>query len=318
VEIATKADHRVLAYLWALTRRDIGVADWAVNAYAARDRGVNRPPLSQNLFKVSEAMAALAGLGAAETTTDRFLALGWIKSERRFLKLTDLGRAVLDEMNERETTVDDPLALVIKPDDPVAYARVIEQIATQEDVLLVDSYLTAESLALLLGHTPVRRFLTSNKGPNGKARVASLAAVLATVVGGEKVEIRLGTEHDRYVIPGKGPIQHLGTSLNGVGKHLSVMTFLRDPVAAEIRRLMEAAWSSASVLKTSQASAVTDSAAVNGIGSGVRALDVDVTATAADSATVAPSDLLDGHRSDGPVRRRRPKTTKPAPPTPPV
>jgi hypothetical protein len=242
MRIASDSDHRVLAYIDAVERQGQILAPGAVDAYA-------ETPFGPAGLTLGRAFAALASFQLS--VSQRFLHLGWLKLDRRtWVRLTPLGSAVLRELDAQEGVVDAPVAVVVKPDDPMAYARVIEHIARYDEVLLVDPYLDIDSFALLLGHTSVNRVLTSRKGTHGKARIASLVAALSSTTVESPPQIRVGEDlHDRYVIPATGPIEHLGTSLNGVGKHISVMTVLHDPVAAEVRALMGQAWTDAKPLE---------------------------------------------------------------------
>ena len=60
-----------------------------------------------------------------------------------------------------------------------------------------------------------------------------------------------GKMHDRYLIPVDGPVDMLGTSLNGVGKRPSALVEVHTG-SDEIRRLHEDLWAAARPLDTVQ------------------------------------------------------------------
>ena len=175
--------------------------------------------------------------------------------------------------------------MVVRPDDPLGYAKLIARIASYEDALLVDPYLEIEALAIVANGTSIGRVLTSKKD---QARVAAIIAAAQTDALPNTIDIRFSSElHDRYVIPPTGPIEHLGTSLNGASKHVSVSTPLREPVASEIRRLMEGIWERAEKMKIPKAKGARIAAGL-AAGAGVTATD-SVDGADALAADIAPT-----------------------------
>lgn len=246
MDIADEGEHRALTYAAAIERQGLNMSLDALEAYAAV------PPSTRSLIQAA-AFGSFGIFGSPEKTGQRFLRLGWLKKTRAnapWIKLTDLGLAVLRELDIRERTGDLPVAVVLNPDDPMAYSKVIGKIAEYDHATLVDPYLEAEALALVASQGSVDRILTSRTGKGSRARIARIAAALGSVAMDPAPAIRISDElHDRWVFGQSGAVEHLGVSLNGVGKSVSVMTQILDPIASDIRRSHEDIWKRAKPLK---------------------------------------------------------------------
>lgn len=164
--------------------------------------------------------------------------MGWLEPSRgaERVHLTDLGRALLvglrmeapGELRQRDHEV----AIVLAPDDDIAYLELTGVFASAGAGLLVDPYFKADMLSWLISATPITRLLLDGqKGEVPKIEVALHA--LGKMPGADRVEVRASDSkamHDRCLVHADRTVRLVGTSLTGVGKHLSTITQL--PVAA--------------------------------------------------------------------------------------
>lgn len=247
MEIATPEVHAVLSYISAVERQGQGLTSAQVEAFAARERRMfptgGFMTVAMSGTKILE---QLAGTVSVESFTDWLERLEWISAEPT-VTLTSLGQAVLRELDQSEVSTDSPLEVTLSPEDPIAYARAIERIAQHEDALLVDAYFRLDDVMPILSQTSVSRVLTSGRG--GKKRTGAVAVALEQLPPSRPFEVRVHDDvHDRYVIPGSGPVDSIGTSLGGVGKRFTVMTRHEEPMASTIRATHEALWNAATLL----------------------------------------------------------------------
>jgi hypothetical protein len=269
VQIADEDAYALLAYIEGVARHGYALSTDELEHYAeGRERKIfQRGELAAQFAKsVAASAAPWAGTVRVETSSEWLTRLGWIASQKDGLQITGLGRAVLRELQQQELKEELPLDVTLSPDDPVAYARVIERIAKHRNAMLVDAYFRLDDLLTLVQYTSVARILTSTRGKDGPSRVAGLATGVTQLKLDRPFEIRTTDDiHDRFVIPRTGDVDSLGTSLTGVGKRLSVMVRLKEPTASLIRTRHEAAWEGGKSLgPTAEAGETTGDAAAEG------------------------------------------------------
>jgi hypothetical protein len=240
MQIAGPHHHRALLYVKAVSAQGYNMTVAELQAYV--DAPVVLTP--------SDFMARLAGM-------DTFVKLGvvqmlrdsrWIVVRDGRVEITDLGSAVARTLEAEETPGIELINVTLDPNDPFSYARLIGHIASRGKALLVDPYFEIDQLQDVLLSTEVTRLLTSDR--ESKGRIASLRTALSSGTLSRTIEIRLaphGDMHDRYVIPDDGPVDMIGTSLNGVGKRPSAVVELHTG-SDEIRRLHEEIWDKATPL----------------------------------------------------------------------
>ncbi len=247
MELVDEDAHAALAYVDAMARQGYRLSVSEFEAYAtARSRRVSASPLLSNLWLVGSTFA-----GKPEPIVDWLSRLGWIKADgrRRAVTLTELGRAVLRELEQREISSETPLEVTLSPEDPIAYARAIERIASHDKALLVDPYFRLDDLLPVAMNTGVTRLLTSERGNDGRKRVGAIGVGVQRLSLEHPFEVRVTDSiHDRFVIPATGPVDSLGISIGGIGRRLSVMVRIGSPVADTIREEHERAWEAASKL----------------------------------------------------------------------
>jgi hypothetical protein len=235
MELTTEAIHRLLAYIAAVEDQGYRLSEHEARTYweATRwPRGLK---------------GVLAGVYGAKEPTNA-AELGWIRTdERGHTRITKLGRAVLGAL-EQADVAEEPLNLVLRADDPIAYAQVISRIAKFDEPLLVDPYFKLDHFLHVVHNTTASRLLM---GPDGD--VAGLSTALATSLPHDRAfVIRVSKEvHDRYIIPPSGALDMIGTSLSGVGKGKpSAIIQVEPPTVDVIRRLNEDLWNRATVLES--------------------------------------------------------------------
>ncbi|MGD0862761.1 MAG: hypothetical protein ABSA21_08350 [Candidatus Limnocylindrales bacterium] len=250
MEIISEHSHRVLAFLIAVEDQGYHPTVAEIDTW---DKGPDPWTRVSSPFLSGLTNELLFG-GLFRQTVESESASSWLvrvklaelRGER--LRATTLGRALLAAANERRQTLESSpaIAVVLKQDDEFALATVMAKIAEAGPAALIDPYLGAEEYFGLVRHTSVKRIITGDK--NGD-RLKALSAGRAYLGqnGGEAAEIRVTNAfHDRYVIPEKGSIWMLGTSLNGVGKRTSMMVQVPDnPGGRAIRDAFEEEWGKA-------------------------------------------------------------------------
>ena len=244
MELADYSGHRALLYVATVTRHGHRLTTAEFEAY------VNVPLRMRQLppgAGVRGALTALLSARPMETILEWLTRIGWLASVGNLVTITPLGSAVLAGLEEAGQQRDEtPTEILLAPDDELSYARVIGLIAQMGRAALVDPFFSIDSLLHIVQRTQVDRILIKP----GDARTAALGTAVATLRVERPLEVRASdTFHDRFVIPGEGPVRFIGTSLNGVGKRLAVTGQVSTEVAsAGIRQAFEEAWANATVV----------------------------------------------------------------------
>lgn len=111
-----------------------------------------------------------------ESVAAWLIRLGWIKTDDDgYVVITKLGEAVLRQLDQREVSSETPLEVTLSPEDPIAYARAIERIASHGDAMLVDPYFGLDDLLPVVMNTGVTRLLVSERGTGGKKRLGAVS-----------------------------------------------------------------------------------------------------------------------------------------------
>ncbi|MFF6790357.1 hypothetical protein ACFY9C_14880 [Streptomyces filamentosus] len=178
--------------------------------------------------------------------------VGWVLEDSGVAKLTPAGRTVLVACGEAadELAAEDPEVadVALDPQDPLVYVQLTRRLQKAGAGLLVDAYFKADSLVWLIESTNLRRVLISSRQPRSERDRQTIAVALATVPNGSDVEVRHTADpslHDRCVIGEKGDVQLLGSSVNGVGKHLTAVITPSSDISQVYRKKYEALWGDA-------------------------------------------------------------------------
>lgn len=250
-QLADEKTHVVLAYVAALESNGYQVTPDELEVYATSPRRLLRTgTVALKFASVLDAFWTHGGPGDDETWVDYLARLRWIavvgERDRRVF-MTGAGRALLGYLNSAAAGLEELTPLVVHSGDPLAYATLIGQIAAQKDVLLVDAYIESRDLLVLCAEASVRRVLTSSKGKKG--RLAELAATLSAIADERRPAVRVsGDIHDRFAVAADSVLSY-GASLNGVGRHFTVVTRFVGGVAAALRSDIESRWKSAENLE---------------------------------------------------------------------
>lgn len=247
--------HLALEYVSIANRSGAPLALTDLAAFA------NQPvPRPRQVSNIASDMAAIALRTLQYQTTpgeqiEQFVTrTRWvIDDERNGLKLTRLGRAVLDYANRPplQNDADEPLTVTIDPEDKFAYSKVLGLIAAQGEGMLVDPYLTLDGLQDIVTASSTTRILTTDR--NQRRRLSLIAHGLGVIENAPEVR-RVGASklHDRFFIGDEGPVYVLGSSLNSIARRPGVITPIADAAASgAIRTAYEAIWAEGAPIEPS-------------------------------------------------------------------
>lgn len=183
--------------------------------------------------------------------------IGWTTHGAKGVRLTQLGGAMAASFGSKsakasqpDSTVLDLADAVLEPGDPDAFERFARIVAELGTATLCDPYFKASSITWVLRSTQINRVLLTKSGAR-QERIPIAARLAGSDVDG-KLEVRV-TEandvHDRALVATSGDVWLLGTSLNGVGRHLSSLV-RPDPECWPIyRQRIEGWWKAASPIE---------------------------------------------------------------------
>ncbi|MET9218692.1 hypothetical protein ABZX65_07900 [Streptomyces sp. NPDC003300] len=251
------SDH-ILRTLWyielvASQGQQLSLADIDSYAQAPQPRDAQREQL---FLGGTSLFSGLYGQGKVkrrpEAVAHYLVQVGWIKKGDDGVTLTKIGRAVLraesDERSAGEDLDPEVADIALDPEDPMVYVQLTRRLQKAGQGLLVDAYFHAYSLEWLVESTTLRRILTSSRHPSSGKDRQLLAVALATIPNGADVELRHTADpslHDRCVVSEDGSVQLLGSSVNGVGRHLTAVIAPSADIAEVYRKKYEDLWASA-------------------------------------------------------------------------
>ncbi|MFC8655624.1 hypothetical protein ACFUCT_10575 [Streptomyces parvus] len=250
MEIASEEIHRLLFYVSAVNRRGHKLSISEFEAYA---KGPTRRTKTVSGVLGGGLADLQAMMGSRKVPTESHLEylqrLGWVRGEGEIIKLTRLGKAILDEMSSPAIDVqsDSATEVLLDPSDPHAYVKVVGVLSELGDGLLVDPYFRYDQLETIVDHTQIRRVLTSKK--TGNSALSQIQFALAVIDEGQRPEIRVAESlHDRFAIGDNGHVVAIGTSLNSVGRNHSVVMPLSETAGKGVSAVYEDLWGGATVL----------------------------------------------------------------------
>ena len=245
MEIADEEAHLALAYVAAVTDRGYPLKVEEFEAYVEQPRRRRPPSRFASMVGGGAVAYLMASAGRPEPIFDWLVRVKWLDHwEDETVTVSDLGRRVLEMLDEQEVKETPASLRVFTAEDPFAYAAVVGAISATKAELLADPYFRLPQLPHILELTSVNRLLV---GPGSD--LTELAAAMADIPQDRSLEIRVsGKFHDRFAIPKHGAVENLGTSLNSFGKKVTAMSTMRDPGANEIRRVYRKLWDEATPL----------------------------------------------------------------------
>jgi hypothetical protein len=185
-----------------------------------------------------------------EPVTKYLSKTGWITIDAdNRISLTKFGRAIAGGTMASAANQDSDYSVSFIPDDPLVYSKLHQSLSTPNRDLLVDPYFKSNFMSFILP-TKIRRILIVDKvrgKDNPEIEPLSLA------LGGlqqqsRNLEIRLAPKdkmHDRFITDTDGSVYLLGSSINGIGKHTSMLIqcpeIIRQSALNEIKDLWKTA-----------------------------------------------------------------------------
>jgi hypothetical protein len=247
----TKEGRRGLAYVRAVSERGYSLSKSEFDAYVEKPERV-LPKLYPAISKlVDDAVSQIVGMRVSEGENVRqwLVRVRWLEEKADSVRLTSLGKAVLEAAEGEERQGEPATEVVLLPTDELAYSRVLGAIAGMGASALIDPYLDVDALRDVVNFTGVTRILVGTD----PARCAGVGVALRALGCESKVEARSSGEfHDRFVIGDDSGVAMLGTSLNGVGKRVTVMVRLSEAVAiAAVKEAFRKAWDGSTPLGSS-------------------------------------------------------------------
>lgn len=242
----------VLTYAAAVEKRGGKLSVEALNAYGTQPERI----VFNDMYGAQAGRGVLVDAQVSSETDepwvsdepfDRFFArLQWIDVSDGTVRLTLLGRAVLEDASSAEVENGTAIEVLIDPSNQFAYAQVMNKIAQVGESLVVDPYLNAETAIDLGQMDSVKRVLT------GDRNIHKLRGRFGIIVRSRPdFEIRYTTQkslHDRYVISGSGSVHVMGSSLNSIANRQGVITPLEALGSKFISEAYEELWRTASPL----------------------------------------------------------------------
>lgn len=185
----------------------------------------------------------------AENPLEHMLRIGWLnRATDDRLKVTDIGRAMLQTAENEATLIEDLTVMYLGADDPLSYPLLVGTLAVAEAGLLVDPFLKVEQVVDLHQHTRINRLLVGSGERHRRDNVA-ISRYLQDRNDDDQVEVRMsGQLHDRVFIEPNGSLSMLGTSMNGVGRKATVLMSVPDVAAQPLTAHYETLWDEAEVL----------------------------------------------------------------------
>lgn len=186
----------------------------------------------------------------AETMLEHLVRLTWLAEggsdgESPRLYLTELGRALLRDTEQESAPPEDVSVVVFEVEDPLAYPQLVGQLANAGEGLLVDPYLKLADLNRVVVSTGLTRLLVTGIS-NNKRELAAMQTYLDSPSLGRRVEVRASTQlHDRLLIAEDGSVLTLGSSLNGIGRKLTVLSPIPPSQCSTFRDAYEKIWDDA-------------------------------------------------------------------------
>lgn len=255
MDLIDEAAHRILAYIKALNSGGYRPTRDELDAYASgwsRRVQYEGTVWANVSLQLSQILANKGLVGRNEALVDYLCRIRAVETEDGRYLVTPLGGALLPALEAPSVLADEHSVVeVLSVGDEFALSRILARIgAAGPDAMLADPYLTHRDALSLAATTGVTRLLVGERG-KAKERDAIRAALPAMTLD-RLVKARVaGKElHDRCLIPVTGPVTMIGGSLNGAGKHLTILTPFEDPSGA-VRTTYETLWGSADPLAES-------------------------------------------------------------------
>ena len=192
---------------------------------------------------------------------------GFVARPEEGMKMTRLGVAFLAGARQEQAEQTDqeavPRTVTLEPQDPLSQVELAQMTSNAGAGMLFDPYLKPEALHWLITSTEITRALikTPDRG------VGAYRVTLGYTLGSERVDLRATSSvefHDRAIVGADGAVTIMGTSVNGVGRHLSSLTTLTPADGASLRARYESLFDAADRVEAVRMDGTVETAAADG------------------------------------------------------
>jgi hypothetical protein len=259
-ELLPRHAYRALLYVEKLNNVGVQPRVEDVEALAVSD-----PPQETQYRSVFAAFSVFSGrlpskkIADAEPVTAWLVQMHWLTVDEGRLAISDLGAALIAALRrsppEWSPERDGAGAIVLRPDDPFVYSELTRAISEAGAALLVDPYFKADMLEWLHNATQVTRLLLS-AAKNEQAREVELIRLFLDATceapNAGRIEIRATKSsklHDRCIVQEGGGVLLLGTSITGIGRHLSTIIPMPVTAAIAVREEIDKLWENAELVE---------------------------------------------------------------------
>lgn len=237
---------RVLLYLDIVGRGGERVSTYQLRRYIDAELPESLSVFS-SISTLATAMNMAAGYGvvSGQRAVDYLGDVGWVRVVDDLCELTSVGQAIVRAHSDPDK-VEDLGAVILSPDDPMKYQLLTRAFAAVGAGLLVDPYFKPRHVDWLASSTRVARVLVGDSRPQAKDNL-ELPFVLGRLGAGTQSipAVRItadSTLHDRVVVHEDRSVSMLGSSLTGVGQHLTAIFPLPAEAAGPYREHVEQLW----------------------------------------------------------------------------
>jgi hypothetical protein len=249
--------YRALLYVEKLNNVGVNPRAEDVEAFAVSDQP--RDARYRSSFMPELTTFQTTKIAKAEPVIDWLVRMRWLTIDEGRLSISDLGAALIAALraspSEWSQEREGAGAVVLRPDDPFVYSELTRAISAAGAALLVDPYFKADMLEWLHSATQVTRLLLSA----AKGQQAREVQLIGLVLDGMRenpnagrIEIRATKSselHDRCIVQEHGGVLLLGTSITGVGRHLSTIIPMPVTAATTMCQEIDKLWESAELVE---------------------------------------------------------------------
>ncbi|KOA47834.1 hypothetical protein BAAM0483_09175 [Bifidobacterium animalis subsp. animalis MCC 0483] len=181
--------------------------------------------------------------------------VGWIKvNEDNRIRITSFGKSLIRGISEQTENEDSGFSTIFKADDPFVYGKLFQALSDERHELLVDPYFKF-NLIYLFKDTSIRKFIIRDKvenKENKEIKAIQFGLWRLQEQGQNNYEFRIAKSkemHDRFLKDKDGKVYTLGVSINGIGKHTSMMIECPKSLQSDASTYVQRLWESATPIK---------------------------------------------------------------------
>jgi len=253
MDLIPEAALRALRFVELINQNGASPSATQVDKFAANG-GPMGALFSSRMFDVfAKLVAATASqmTREAETISKFIVRMEWAKESANGMSLTRVGSALLAGLlKESEATAESeavPSTLVLEPDSPLSQIELAQATSQAGSGLFVDPHFQPLALPWLIASSSISRLLI--KTP--KVGIGAHSTALGYTKGSERLEVRAtgSTLHDRAIVGDDRGVTLIGSSANGIGRHLTTLVRLSPADGASYRERLEELYQGAEVVE---------------------------------------------------------------------